>query len=120
MKKVLIVEDDKVLSLLLTKMMQKMEISVVGAVTEGREAIRCAKTLNPDLILMDVMLEDDIDGIQAISTLQNDKVNIPVIIVTGNSDAYNRKRADDVEYVDYLVKPINYSILKQSIDKIQN
>ena len=118
MNKVLIVEDDKVLSLLLTKMIQKMEMNVVATVTEGREAIRYAKELNPDLILMDIMLEDDIDGIDAISTLQNDKVNIPVIFITGNSDSYNRERANAIEFVDYLVKPINYNILKESVEKI--
>jgi len=120
MKKVLIVEDDKVLSLLLMKMMEKMEMQVVATVTEGREAIRCAKDLNPDLILMDIMLEDDVDGIDAVSSLQTDKINIPVIFITGNSDAYNRERAEAIEYVDYLIKPISYSILKDSVDKVKN
>lgn len=120
MNKVLIVEDDKVLSLLLTKMMQKMDMQVIATVTEGREAIRCAKEMNPDLILMDIMLEDDVDGIEAVSTLQSEQVNIPVIFITGNSDAYNRERANAIEYVDYLVKPINYNILKDSVDKVKN
>ncbi len=120
MNKVLIVEDDKVLSLLLIKMMEKMDMQVVATVTEGREAIRCAKELNPDLILMDIMLEDDVDGIDAVSTLQNDQINIPVIFITGNSDAYNRERAEAIEFVDYLVKPISYNILKDSVDKVKN
>ncbi len=120
MNKVLIVEDDKVLSLLLTKMMQKMDMEVIATVTEGREAIRCAKEMSPDLILMDIMLEDDVDGIDAVSSLQQDQVDIPVIFITGNSDAYNRERANAIKYVDYLVKPINYNILKDSVDKVNN
>ncbi len=120
MQKVLIVEDDKVLSLLLIKMMEKMEMQVIATVTEGREAIRCAKEMDPDLILMDIMLEDDVDGIDAVSSLQNDAINIPVIFITGNSDPYNRERASRIEYVDYLVKPISYNILKDSVDKVKN
>jgi len=118
MNKVLIVEDDKVLSLLLIKMMEKMQMQVVATVTEGREAIRCAKELNPDLILMDIMLEDDVDGIDAVASLQSEEINIPVIFITGNSDAYNRERAEAIQYVDYLVKPINFSVLKESVEKV--
>jgi len=118
MNKVLIVEDDKVLSLLLIKMMEKMQMQVVATVTEGREAIRCAKELNPDLILMDIMLEDDVDGIDAVASLQSEEINIPVIFITGNSDAYNRERAEAIQYVDYLVKPINLYVLKESVEKV--
>lgn len=77
MRKVLIVEDDKVLSLLLTKMMEKMDMEVIATVTEGGEAIRLAKELTPDLILMDIMLEDDIDGIEAMITIQKEDIKKP-------------------------------------------
>lgn len=112
MRKVLIVEDDKVLSLLLTKMMEKMDMEVIATVTEGGEAIRLAKELTPDLILMDIMLEDDIDGIEAMITIQKEDIKSPVIFITGNSDSYNRDRAEAVNYVDYLVKPISFLYLK--------
>lgn len=118
MRKVLIVEDDKVLSLLLTKMMEKMDMEVIATVTEGREAIRLAKELVPDLILMDIMLEDDVDGIEAMINIQKDDIKSPVIFINGNSDSYNRERAEAVDYVDYLVKPISFSILKDSVDKL--
>lgn len=95
-------------------------MEVIATVTEGREAIRCAKELNPDIILMDIMLEDDVDGIDAVSAIQNDELFIPVIFITGNSDPYNRQRAEQIQYVDYLVKPISYSILKDSVDKVNN
>lgn len=118
MEKVLIVEDDKVLSLLLIKMVEKLNMKVIGTATEGRRAVELAKLHNPDLILMDVMLEDDMDGIEAMATLQNESYDIPVIFITGNSDSYNRERAQKINYIDYLVKPISLSILRDSVTKV--
>lgn len=117
MENVLIVEDDKVLSLLLIKMVEKLDMNVVATVTEGRKAVEMAKELTPDLILMDIMLEDDMDGIEAMLALQNESIEIPVIFITGNSDSYNRERAQAINYIDYLVKPISYHLLKESIVK---
>lgn len=115
---ILIVEDDKVLSLLLNKMVEKLDYNVVGTSIAGRDAIIKAQDLKPDLILMDIMLEDEIDGIDAMLELQKNGVNTPVIFITGNSDVYNRERAKKTNYVDYLVKPISFDLLKQTINKV--
>lgn len=112
---VLIVEDDKVLSLLLTRMVEKIGYKVVGSAVAGLEAIEKTKSLTPDLILMDIMLEDDIDGIDAILTLRAENIVTPVVFITGNSDVYNRERAKETNYIDYLVKPISFELLKQTI-----
>ena len=116
---VLIVEDDKVLSLLLSKMVNKIGANVVGTCVSGQDAIAKAKSLSPDLILMDIMLEDDIDGIEAMLELRREKINIPVIFITGNSDSYNKDRAKQTNYVDYLVKPISFDLLKETIKKVK-
>jgi CheY-like chemotaxis protein len=116
---VLIVEDDKVLSLLLTKMVERLNYNVVGNLAKGSEAIEKTKELNPDLVLMDIMLEDDIDGIQATLEFQKENTTSKVIYITGNSDTYNRERADLTEYIDYLVKPISLEDLKTSISKVK-
>ena len=118
MKKVLIVEDDKVLSLLLTKMVEKMNYHVVGFATAGREAIQKNQDLAPDLILMDIMLEDDVDGIDAMLAIREANIDVPVIYITGNSDIYNRQRAEKTNFVDYLVKPVSFDILKESFQKL--
>ena len=117
---VLIVEDDKVLSLLITKMVEKLDYNVVGTTARGSEAIEMAKSLKPDLILMDIMLEDDIDGIAATIEFQKDEsVRSKVIYVTGNSDSYNKNRAKETIHEDYLIKPISFRDLKQSIENIE-
>ncbi len=116
--KVLIVEDDKVLSLLLTRMVEKLSLEVAGTVTKGQDAIAKVKELRPDLILMDIMLEDEIDGIEAMTEIRSFNNEVPVIFITGNSDAYNRKRASKIDYTDYLIKPITFDELKNSLSKL--
>lgn len=116
---VLIVEDDKVLSLLLKKMIDKFGYNVVGTATAGSEALEKAKTLTPDLILMDIMLEDDVDGIDVMLALRKENYEFPVIYITGNSDSYNRERAEETNYTDYLVKPISFEVLQSSIQKLE-
>ncbi|MEO9887341.1 MAG: response regulator [Balneola sp.] len=115
---VLIVEDDKVLSLLLSKMIERLDYKVVGTYSKGSDAIKKAKELVPDLVLMDIMLEDDIDGIEATLEFQKSNKTSKVIYITGNSDSYNRDRANATEFVDYLVKPVSIDDLKSSINKI--
>ncbi|MEP1305520.1 MAG: response regulator [Balneola sp.] len=115
---VLIVEDDKVLSLLLSKMIERLDYKVVGTYAKGSDAIKKAKELVPDLVLMDIMLEDDIDGIEATLEFQKSNKTSKVIYITGNSDSYNRDRANATEFVDYLVKPVSIDDLKSSINKI--
>ncbi len=116
---ILIVEDDKVLSLLLTKMVEKLNYTVAGTAVAGLEAINKALDLNPDLILMDIMLEDNLDGIEAMLELRKKESKIPVIFITGNSDIYNRERAQETNYIDYIVKPISLELLKETIKKIK-
>jgi len=115
---ILIVEDDKVLSLLLTRMIEKMEHMVIDNVTKGIHAIEKATELKPDLILMDIMLEDDIDGIDAMLQIRKKGMEMPVIFITGNSDPYNKERAKETNFIDYLIKPVNYQELEESISKV--
>lgn len=115
---VLIIEDDKVLSLLLSKMIENLNFNVIGTFTKGSEAIQKTKELDPDLVLMDIMLEDDIDGIEATVEFQKTNSTSKVIYITGNSDSYNRERANATNFIDYLVKPISLEDLKHSINKI--
>jgi CheY-like chemotaxis protein len=107
-KSVLIVEDDMILSMVLERMIVKLDYSVVGKTTTGQEAIDSALKLNPDLILMDIQLKDDIDGITAMAEIRN-SLDIPVIYITGNSDDFNLSRAKKTDFIDYLIKPIQMS-----------
>lgn len=112
-----IVEDDSVLQLMLGRMIAKMGHTISGTATRGAEAIKEIIELKPDVILMDILLKDDIDGISVVSDVSG-VLPINVIYITGNSDFANRERAKKYGYHDYLTKPITYSDLEDSINRL--
>ena len=114
-RKVLIVEDDMLLSLVEERLIQKLGHTVVGKVTSGEEAIEKSKELNPDLILMDIVLKGKMDGIEAMEKIREDS-DVPVIYLSGNSDRYNFERAKKTNFTEYLVKPITTNDLKEPLE----
>lgn len=115
-KDVLIVEDDMIISMVLERMITKLGHQVVRKVITGQNAIDSAFELEPQLILMDIQLKDNIDGITAMEKIR-EQSDVHVIYITGNSDQYNLSRARETDYVDYLIKPIQMSHLENSIQK---
>lgn len=115
-KTVMIVEDDLILNLLYESYLEKLGYFAEGELVYGKTAIEIAKRTNPDLILMDISLEGDMDGIEAMSEIRKFST-VPVIYITGNSDPYHVQRAKETEYIDYLVKPIEFNDLKESIER---
>ena len=114
--KIFIVEDDRVLQLMLKKMVDRLGHIISGTAVEGSEAIKKIKETPPDLVLMDIQLKDEINGIQVIEILKKE-IDINVIYITGNSDNKFREKAKKFGYVDYLIKPISVDILQESISK---
>lgn len=115
-KKVLIVEDDLILNLLYESYFERLGYDTEGELVYGKTAIEMAKKINPDLIVMDISLEGDLDGIDAMAEIRKFS-DVPVIYITGNSDPLHVKRAKETEYIDYLTKPIEFDDLKQSLEK---
>ena len=112
---VLIVEDDMIISLVIERMMNKLGYKVSAKASRGEDAVQLAKKHRPDLILMDIRLNGDIDGIEAMRQIKSE-TDIPVIYITGNTDKQNRERAAETDYVAFLTKPITMNALKRSID----
>lgn len=115
-KNVLIVEDDMLLSLVEERLVEKMGHSVVAKVGCGKDAIDKAKELNPDIILMDIVLKGDMDGIQAMEEIRKYS-KVPVVYLSGNSDRFNYERAKKTGFIDYLVKPITSNDLYKPFEK---
>jgi CheY-like chemotaxis protein len=115
-KTVMIVEDDLILNLLYESYLEKLGYDAEGELVYGKTAIEVAKKIKPDLILMDISLEGEIDGITAMKEIRKFS-EVPVIYITGNSDPHHVQRAKETGFVDYLVKPIEFNDLKESIER---
>lgn len=114
-KKVLIVEDEMIIAMVIERMVTDLGHNVLDKVSSGEEAIEKALEYNPDLILMDIRLKGEIDGIDAISKIQ-EKMNIPAIYISGNSDLAHLEKIKMTSYIDFLSKPITKSDLSKSLD----
>lgn len=103
--KILIVEDDKLLALVEERLVEKLGFEVIGTAVTGEEAIYLVKEYEPDIIMMDISLKGEMDGIEAVEEIRK-IYDTPVIYLSGNSDKYNFERARKTNFIDYLVKPV--------------
>lgn len=115
MKKVLIVEDEMIIALMIEKMIEQLGYRVLGKVTSGEEAIEFANRLKPDLILMDIRLQGKMDGIEAIHYIK-EKVQTKVIYISGNTDNLYKQRVKETDCLGFLTKPITINELSQAIN----
>ena len=118
-QKILIVEDELIIAMMIQKMVQGMGHEVIDIVTTGEEAVERAKSSNPDLILMDIRLQGEMDGIDAMSEIKR-TMEIPVIYITGNSDQCYRDRARETGYIEFLTKPVTRDQLSRSFSYAYN
>ncbi len=88
----------------LEEMLSSAAYDVVRIVTNGREAVTWAQILNPDLVLMDIKMPDNIDGISAAEKII-ERRKVPIIFVTGHDDRDLLRRAADVNPAGYILKP---------------
>ena len=102
--KILIVEDELITAESLSMDLQKLDYQVVGIVSSGEKAINKALETNPNLILMDIMLRGEIDGITAAEIIKK-SLNIPIIYLTAYADLKTLERAKSTQPYGYLVKP---------------
>jgi CheY-like chemotaxis protein len=116
-KKILIVEDDMIISLVVENMIKKLGHDLVGKAASGEDAIKLAEEHEPDIILMDIRLKGDIDGIEAVTRIK-EKIDTAVIYLTGNSDKVNYDRAKATNCVDLISKPFTIGELTRSLDLV--
>ncbi|MBN2159839.1 MAG: response regulator [Spirochaetes bacterium] len=103
-KKILIVEDDPPSALVLSQMLNKEGYFLFDPVDRGEDAIQASFDLSPDLILMDITLKGDVDGITAALKIR-EKRSIPVVYITVSRDEETIRRAKESLPSGYLFKP---------------
>lgn len=115
MKKVLIVEDEAIIALTYKRALQ--DYYITNTVSTGLDAITSVKNNPPDLILMDIMLEGDMDGIEAARQIQNFS-EIPFFFLSGNTDKKTIEKALKLNPCGYLKKPVNHKELVSTVNSI--
>ncbi len=115
MARVLIVEDEAIVALDLQNVLEDLGYTVVGKAASADDSISKAFDLNPDIILMDIMLSGAKDGITAAQEIQKQR-NIPIIYLTAYSDPELINNAIKTEPYAYLVKPFQTRQLFAAIE----
>jgi PAS domain S-box-containing protein len=114
--RILIVEDEVILSKDLERRLKAQGYEVVGKTDLGEEAVRIAEQTKPDLVLMDIKLSDEMDGIDA-ARLIRQRLDTAIVYLTGysdRSDLFDRAKATD-PYA-YLSKPVSSLQLARTIE----
>lgn len=114
-KKIVIVEDDRLLGTVLKKMASALGFDVLDIARTGKSAISSIKKHSPDLVFMDIFLADDISGIEAMKTVR-EYSDVPVIYITAQSDVQIQKEASFLGNSRFMVKPVNMSELKMAVN----
>ncbi|WP_313169339.1 two-component system response regulator [Massilia oculi] len=111
----LVVEDEAVVAMDIAGQLRDMGYRVCGCVDNGRDAIMRARADRPDLVLMDVVLRGDMDGIAAAATI-GAELQIPILFLTAYSDDQTVDRAAGAMPYGYLTKPFQGRELRAVIE----
>ncbi len=113
--KVLIAEDDNITALQIKKKLLSWNFQVIGIASSGDEAVEMALNTLPDVILMDIILKGNMDGISAAKIiLQN--LEVPIIYLTAYADEKTMERARLTEPQNYIVKPFDDMELRFALE----
>jgi len=112
--KILLVEDESIEAMDIKRTLESFGYQVPYVASSGQEAIDKAAQLKPDIILMDIILKGDIDGIEAISKIK--ELDIPCIYLTAHSEESTIERAKLTEPAGYIIKPYDPTELKYAIE----
>src|SRR5262245_42968407 len=102
--KILIIEDETITAHNLSRILTRLEYEVVSIATTGAQALEDVERYKPDLLLADVGLEGELDGISVAAQAQ-ERWKIPAVFLTAFTDSETIRRARLAEPYGYLVKP---------------
>ncbi|KKH46838.1 response regulator [Methanosarcina sp. 1.H.A.2.2] len=113
--KILIVEDEHIVAMGIKRMLKSLGYTLAGVASSGEDAINKAESTFPDLVLMDIMLKGDMNGIEAAKEIKT-RFDVPVVYLTACSDSKIVESAWKTGPLGYIVKPFDEKDLKKSID----
>ena len=112
---ILIVEDEAIAAIHLQKALESLGYAVPAVVAYGEEAIKRVGEVEPDLVLMDIVLKGAMDGVQAAEQIR-DRFGTPVVYITSFSDSDTLQRAKVTEPSGYIIKPFDEKALHTTIE----
>ena len=110
--RILVVEDEKITARNIKNNLVKLGYDVPATVSFGEEAIQKAGETRPDLVLMDVQLKGDMNGIQAAEQIRT-RFNIPIIYLTAYTDEDTLEQAKVTEPYSYIIKPFRHQAVAE-------
>lgn len=113
--KIFIVEDEGIVAADIKQLLLNLGYDVVGVVSTGEQAIEKIEENPINLILMDISLEGEMDGIEAAKRIQR-RLDVPIIYLTAHSDKKTLERAKVTDPFGYIVKPFDKPTLHTSIE----
>jgi response regulator NasT len=115
--RILVVDDEALIRVNLVEMLTRMGYEVVGEADEAAGAIQQARDLKPDLVIMDIRMPGEEDGISAAATLTAEDI-APTLLISGFSQPDYVARANEAGVVGYLVKPVTEDHLRPAIEVV--
>ncbi len=113
-KRVLIVEDDPITAKDIKKILEALNYKVINIINTGERAVEEALSSKPDIILMDIFLDGETDGITSAEKIR-ENLKVPIVYITGIDDEKTFKRAVITEPYGYIVKPFRKIDLESTI-----
>ncbi|MCQ1536743.1 response regulator [Methanosarcina sp. KYL-1] len=113
--KILVVEDQNIVALNIRNKLMNLGYTVPSTAASGEEAIRKTELTGSDLVLMDIMLKGDMDGIEAAREIKS-RFGIPVLYLTAYTDSETLERAKMTEPSGYISKPFKEEDLHSNIE----
>lgn len=113
---ILVVEDEMIIAANISMQLTEMGYQVSGIIPRGEDAISHFKTNLPDIVLIDIQLKGELDGIETVQKLQELNKDIAIIYLTANADETNFNRAKLTRPYAFISKPFKKIDLQRSIE----
>jgi len=113
---IMIVEDEGVVSIDIRNILRRSGYDIAAVAFLGEEAVKKAEEAHPDLVLMDIGLRGEIDGIEAAKMIRK-RCQIPVVFLTGFADENTLAKAREADPSGFIIKPIDEEELRKTIEE---
>lgn len=113
--KIVIVEDETIIALDIRMQLQQMGYEVTGIAATGQDAIDLVAKTQPDMVMMDIRLRGEMDGIEAAQHIQTHFGDVAILFLTAYTDNTTLHKAIQSNPAGYLLKPFDTDQLRQAV-----